>query len=177
MLSHLATLILGNKLTSIMMLVHPSCNMSTSLPLGTKSKEELLREEARFWMDTLLKQMQWGLTLMVSLETALIFIRRELINSLIAGGALKAGDGLPYHRYLVGTFFLTVAATLLWAFTRRSAQQYRHYKNQVLECHKLGIKDLPTSGLSKWIGLFYFAFPIMDIAFRIWIEFTGFQIH
>ena len=128
-------------------------------------------------MDTILKQMQWGLTLMVSLETALLFIRRELLNSLISGGILKAADGLPYHRYLVGTFFLTVAATILWALTKRSAQQYRHYKNQVLQCNKLGITDLPTSGISKWIGFFYFAFPIMDIAFRFWIEITGIKFH
>jgi hypothetical protein len=151
--------------------------MPATLPLGTKSKEELLREETRFWMDTLLKQMQWGLTLMVSLETALIFIRRELINSLVAGGALKPGDGLPYHRYLLGTLFLTVAATILWAFTKRTAQQYRHYKNQLLECHRMGIKDLPPTGITTWVIFFYFAFPIMDVAFRVWIEFTGFQIH
>jgi len=128
-------------------------------------------------MDKLLKQMQWGLTLMVSLETALLFIRRELLNSFIAAGTLKAGDALPYHRYLVGTCFLIVAATILWALTNRSVQQYRHYKNQLLGCSKSGIVDLPTSGISKWIGFFYFAFPVMDIMFRFWIEFTGITIH
>jgi hypothetical protein len=148
-----------------------------TIPPKGKSKEELLREETRFWMDILTKQMQWGLTLMVTIQTALVFIRRELLGTFIAGGILKAGDELPYHRYLVGTTFLIVAATMLWAFTNRSVQQYRHYKNQLLECSASGIKDLKTSGISKWIGFFYFAFPILDVAFRFWIEFTGIKVH
>src|ERR1035438_4589491 len=122
--------------------------MSPAPTTAGKSKEELLRDETRFWMDSLLKQMQWGLTLLVSIETALVFIRRELINSFVAAGTLKEGEGLPYHRYLVGTAFLLVAATILWALTNRTVQQYRHYKHQVIECSKSGIKDLPTTGIS-----------------------------
>ena len=128
-------------------------------------------------MKILTKQMQWGLTLMVSIQTALVFIRRELLNSFITGGVLKAGDELPYPRYLIGTTFLAFAAAILWALTNRSAAQYRHYKKQLFECQDSGIEDMPTSGITKWIGYFYFAFPALDVAFRVWIEFTGIKIH
>jgi hypothetical protein len=115
---------------------------------------------------------------MVSIQTALVFIRRDLLSTFVAGGLLKVGEELPYHRYLVGTVFLGVAATILWALTNRSAKQYRHYKKQLLACEeKSGIVDQPPTGISKWIGVFYFAFPVLDIAFRFWIEFTGVKIH
>jgi hypothetical protein len=139
--------------------------MSNPSPPKGKPKEDLLREKVRYWMDSLIKQMQWGLTLMVSIQTALVFIRRDLLSTFVAGGLLKVGEELPYHRYLVGTVFLGVAATILWALTNRSAKQYRHYKKQLLECEeKSGIVDQPPTGISKWIGVFYFAFPVLDIA-------------
>ena len=71
-----------------------------------KSKEGLLREELRAIADTSLKLMQWGVTLLVSVETALFFIRRDVLASEIQSGRLKLGDELPAYRYYMGTGFL-----------------------------------------------------------------------
>lgn len=150
--------------------------MQTVLLKG-KTKEEFLREEVQFWMTTLMRQVQWGLTLMVSLQTALVFVRRELFNSLVASGSIKPGSELPYHRYLIGTFFLGVAATILWLLTKRCAFQYRSYKKQLLELKDSCIIDQSSSGFDKWIGIFYFAFPILDFFFKFYIEFTGVKLH
>jgi hypothetical protein len=133
-----------------------------------KSKEELLREEVRFWMDITIKMMQWGLTLMATLQTAIVFLRREFLNTYIATGLLKPGEELPYKRYLMGTVFLGVAALILWALTNRSNQQYRHYKVQLIRSSESGIDDKPPSGIGKYLMYLFFAFPVLDLIFKVW---------
>jgi hypothetical protein len=114
--------------------------------------------------------MQWGLTLMATVQTAIVFIRRELVTSYVAAGILKGGEELPYKRFLVGTVFLLVAATILWALTNRTVQQYRHYKGQLLRSSPSGIDDQVPTGITKYLMYLFFAFPLMDLLFRVWIE-------
>src|ERR1017187_10405553 len=104
--------------------------MSSTLAKG-KSKEEMLRDEVRFWADQMQKYMQWGLTVMVSLQTAIFFVRRDLVQTYVDAGILKKGQELPYYRYAVGTVFILGCAFVLRRFTERVSQQYRHYKTQL----------------------------------------------
>jgi hypothetical protein len=137
-----------------------------------KPKEELLREEVRFYVDQLQKLTQWGVTVMVSLQTALFFIRRELIDTYVAAGILHKGESLPWARYLVGTSFLAFAAFIVSLFTARAAVQYRHYKEQLVKGSASGIIDKPTSGVTNWVIYLYFAFPVIDVLIRIYITVT-----
>jgi len=130
----------------------------------SKSKEELLRDEVHFYADMNQKYVQWGLTVMVSIQTAIFFVRRELTLTYIDAGLLKKGEELFYRRYLIGTVFLLMGAYVLHRFSRRVAEQYRHYKSQLsAAAAESGILDMPTTGVSNWTMYLYFAFPVFDI--------------
>ena len=66
--------------------------MSTPNSSKGKSKEELLCEEVRFWADMQQKYMQWALTVMISLQTAIFFVRRDLVITYVDAGILKKGQ-------------------------------------------------------------------------------------
>jgi hypothetical protein len=144
----------------------------TQLPSTGKPKEELLREEVRFYADMQQKYMQWGVTVLVSLQTAIFFVRRDLAQSYLDSGTINRGQELPILRYLVGTGFLTTCAIIFWKLTNRVNIQYRHYKDQLTQSNRSGIVDKPTTGVADWIRYLYFAFPIYDVAARVWIEVT-----
>jgi hypothetical protein len=146
--------------------------VSTPITAKGKPKEELLREEVRFYADMQQKYMQWGLTLMVSLQTAIFFVRRDLLQTYVDAGTIHKGQELPYYRYLVGTGFLLLCAFVLWKLTNRVNVQYRNYKDQLAGSNESGIKDNPTTGVSGWIRYLYFAFPFYDLAVRVWVEIT-----
>jgi hypothetical protein len=135
-----------------------------------KSKEEMLREEVRFYSDMMQKYLQWGLTVMVSVQTAIFFVRRDLVQTYIDAGVIKKGQELPYYRYIVGTIFILGCALVLSKFNARVANQYRHYKRQLVSAADSGIDDQPITGMSKWGGYLFFAFPIYDILVRLWVE-------
>lgn len=145
--------------------------MSATPPKG-KSKEEMLREEVRFYADTQQKYMQWGMTVMVGLQTAVFFVRRDLQLTYIDAGIIKKGEELPYYRYGVGTVFFFLCAYVFWKLTNRVNVQYRFYKDQLAENNESGIKDNPTSGVSNWMRYLYFAFPVYDLAVRLWVDIT-----
>ena len=68
-----------------------------------KTKEELLSEEVRAAMDMGTRLLQWGVTLMISVQTALFFVRHDVLGSLIDAGTLPKGSQLPLGRYVIGT--------------------------------------------------------------------------
>jgi hypothetical protein len=144
--------------------------MADNTVAGGKSKEQMLREEVRFYVDIVQKYMQWGLTLLVTLQTAIFFVRRDLAQTYVDAGILRKGQELPYYRYLIGTFFLLLLAFILWRFTNRATEQYRHYKTQLVASADSGINDQSTSGVSNWARYLYFAFPVYDLAVRLWVD-------
>ena len=138
----------------------------------SKSKEELLREEVHFFADLNQKYNQWALTVLASLDTAILFVRHELIQTYVDAGLLKKGDELFYRRYLIGTAFLLIGAYVFHKFSRRAAEQYRYYKTQLVASSVSGIKDMPTTGMAGWTSYLYFAFPAFELFSRLWIDFS-----
>lgn len=146
----------------------------------SKSKEELLSEETRAAADNALRMLQWGVTLMVSLQTALFFVRREAADAMVQAGQLTKGAEVPLGRYILGTGFLIFIAFVLSMFTARTNEQYRHYKTQLIECRKegVGITDLKIKYTGRWAYGIYAAFPVIDILARKWIDLNiQFSIH
>lgn len=139
-----------------------------------KSIEEILREEVRFYAKMGQRNMQWGVTLMISLQTALFFARQDLIRNGVVVLTASGGHEVPAYRYLMGTTFLAVCAFVVSKFSSRTANQYRHYKNQLVSSDGSGIKDQPPSGVSGWAHWLYFAFPVFDVLGRLWVDL---QIH
>jgi hypothetical protein len=137
-----------------------------------KSKEELLSDEVRAATTSMMTILQWGVTVMVSFQTALFFIRREIVASDIEAGRLPKGSQLPIGRWILGTLFLLVLATVFARLSARMALQYRHYKQQLIASRDSGIVDLPISHTSRWTYPLFFVFPAIDIAFRLYIDIT-----
>jgi len=132
---------------------------------GKKSKEEV-----RAAMDVGSRNLQWGVTLMISVQTALFFVRQSVLNGLIEGGKLPKGSELPFPRSIVGTVFLFVVAAILSRLGARNAQQYRHYKSQLISARESGITDLPIKNTARWMYALYFIFPVIDLLSRLYID-------
>ena len=142
-----------------------------------KSKEELLSEEARAAGDISLRTIQWGVTLMVSLLTALFFVRQQVLQRSIDAHELSIGSEVPATRYYMGTVFLFGMALILAKLTARTLEQYRNYKTQLMACRTKdnGVKDLPIKYTGRWAYILYFVFPIVDVLARVYI--VSIQIH
>jgi hypothetical protein len=136
-----------------------------------KTQEELLSEEVRAAADVSSRMVQWGVTLMVSLQAAIFFVRQDILRQYIDAGKLSKGAELPPERYLLGTAFLFVMAVILSKLTARCADQYRNYKTQLISCRGSGVKDLPIKHTGRWAYALYFVFPAIDILTRIYIHF------
>jgi len=140
-----------------------------------KSKEELLSEEVRTYAELATRTLQWGVTLMISVQTALFFVRHEIVAADIDANKLPKGSELPMGRYIIGTVFLIFLALVLSKLTARVLTQYRHYKSQLSECRESGVTDLPIQHAGRWAYALYFAFPVIDIGVRIALFKIGFR--
>jgi len=57
-------------------------------------KEKYLREEIRALRESTIRIMQWGVTLLVSLQTALFFVRQELLTRYLDVHHLTKDSGV-----------------------------------------------------------------------------------
>jgi hypothetical protein len=132
-------------------------------------KEQMLREEIRSLQVIQIRVMQWGVTCLVSVQTALFFIRRDIATSYGDG---KAGVlQIPIQRYLVGTFFLALLAAIAVRISLYVSTRMAHYRNQLGERSESGIVEMPPrKGVRRWIFCLYFVFPILDLLFRVYLR-------
>jgi hypothetical protein len=135
-----------------------------------KSKEELLREEVRAAQDLLFRINQWAITVILSLQTAIYFVRRDILAEYITRGITKPGEPLPWNRYLVGTFGLLIVASIFSFMTFIVSRRYRDYREQLAEGSESGIRDWPVNRYARWtvVGLYYI-FPLLDLLIRLYI--------
>jgi len=136
-----------------------------------KSDEEILREEIRALREIILKLYQWGVAFIATLQTAIFFIRREVLNGLIESGRLPKGSLLPLWRYFFGTAVVFIIALFFTTLSRAVSTRYQWYQAQLREKITSGVKEPESkSGRStrlRWmvIGI-YFLFPSLDILGR-----------
>jgi hypothetical protein len=138
-----------------------------------KSKEELLSEEVRAAEDVGSRIMQWGVTVMISLQTALFFLRQDILKRYIDAKLLPGGADVPDGRYYMGTAFLIFVAIILAVLTARSLAQYRNYKEQLIACRSSGVRDLPIRFVGRVAYLLYFFFPAADALSHWYIKHHG----
>ncbi|HEV2619255.1 MAG TPA: hypothetical protein VGU23_04885 [Acidobacteriaceae bacterium] len=140
-----------------------------------KSTEELLSEEVRAAADMGSRTLQWGVTLMISVQTIIFFVRQALLAADIDAGKLPRGGHLSLGRYLIGTSFLLFIAFILSRLNARSIEQYRHYKTQLIASRESGITDLPIKHTGRYLYYLYFAFPVIDVLIRVYGVHIGFS--
>ena len=143
-----------------------------------KSKEEIIREEIRALREIMLKLLQWGVTLLASMQAAFFFLRREYLNYQIDNGLLPRGAALPLKAYLGGTVFLLAIAIICTLLLTYVGREFRGYR-ALLEYHRSsGITDpyrsRRTRGAIRVLTFgMYFFFPAIDLAFRF--VYVGFR--
>lgn len=143
-----------------------------------KHEEEIIREELRALREIILKLLQWGVTLLASLQAAFFFLRREYLTYEIDNGLLAKGSFLPLKAYLGGTVFLFLIAVICTLIVSYTGKQFRGYR-LLLEKHRSSnIIDPASSPRARSVmrfvvyGMFFF-FPVIDLVFRF--VYVGFK--
>ena len=134
-------------------------------------KERILREEIRALHVAGMRVVQWGVTVLISLQTALFFVRRDVTNEYVGRGLLHAGEPLPWHRYIIGSAFLFILAMIFARMSQRTSERLYNYKKQLLECLPSGIEEIGRFPDMRFLMIgVYFIFPLLDIFLRLVIR-------
>lgn len=127
--------------------------------------EEIIRAEIRSYRDHLTKHYQWGVTLLVSLMTAIFFIRHKVADDLVAIGKLTKGEPLSFYHWLIGTTVLLIVALCCFALSHWLGTQARfHYKALKDLPGRVGPYNEPPRWLRRVLIWLYFVFPATDLA-------------
>ena len=136
-----------------------------------KSDEEILREEIRALRELILKLYQWGVAFIATLQTAIFFIRREVLTGLIDSGRLAKGSQLPLWRYFFGTTVVFLIAIFFTTLSRAVGDRLRFYQEQLGRKITSGVEEpTPNPRRAKRLRLMvisiYFLFPSLDLLGR-----------
>jgi hypothetical protein len=147
--------------------------MSTIEP--TKSTEETLREEIRALRELHFKVMQWGVSLLATLETALFFVRREMRDSLIELHRLAPGDQLPSLVYYIGSVALVLVACIFIYFSLAISRRTKGYTEQLKPpVIQTGIVELPLRSKLWTVSIILFTYlliPLFDVLKKSYADF------
>jgi Trk-type K+ transport system membrane component len=136
-----------------------------------KEKEMLLWDEIRDLRGVALKMLQWGVTVLAALQTALFFLRKDLYERMIENQELQKGQMLPWSKYIFGTFFLTFVALLFYYLLSIVATYYRKVREELVENNYFNVEHGSVGKPARFALAFVFlAFPILDICIRIYIQ-------
>ena len=136
-----------------------------------KTDEEILREEIRALRELILKLYQWGVAFIATLQTAIFFIRREVLSGLIESGRLPKGAVLPAWRYFFGTAIVFLIAIFFTTLSRAIGDRHRFYQEQLSRKITSGVEEPPPNRARatrmRWMVIsIYFLFPSLDLLGR-----------
>jgi hypothetical protein len=133
-----------------------------------KEKEKLLWEELLALRDMSFKMLQWCVTVLASLETALFFVRKDIYEKMLAANLIGTADPLPLRVFVRGTVFLFVVAVIFGWLNFRVANRLRTLRAQLVKLNFYQIEHPTTSKAARFVTLFMLlAFPIMDLFLRL----------
>ena len=136
-----------------------------------KEKEKILWEELRNIREIALKMLQWGVTVIATLQTAIFFFRKDLYERMMAVGKLANGEYIPWDRYLIGTFYLFVVASIFAYLLIMVGNRYRKIRSQLVQTNSFGIEHGDVKKSVRWVVvLLFYVFPLLDIAVRLYIK-------
>ncbi len=75
-------------------------------------KEKILWDEIRNIREIALKLLQWGVTVLTALQTAIFFFRKDIYQRMIDSQEIIQGHYIPWNRYIIGTVYLFFVATI-----------------------------------------------------------------
>lgn len=136
-----------------------------------KSKEEMIMDELRSLRETSVQLSQWGVAVLVAMQTAIYFVRKDVWQTLLDKKLLGAGQPLPMQNYRLGTIGLLMVATIFSILTLLISRNAVHYRKQLLEDKTCLLTHRPLTRHYVAMGLIcilYFLFPILDYILRIY---------
>jgi hypothetical protein len=137
-----------------------------------KTREQWLRDEVRTHRAILFSLLQWGMALLIGIESALYFIRQGVAQGLTGQQFVIPAKVISWERWSYGTGFLALVAFLFTILTVNLLKRYASYREQLLKVAPLysKIDDSPFKKNYQWIPLlFFWAVPIID--FGAWVAF------
>lgn len=146
--------------------------MSTLTPELQREKEKLLWEELRDLRDVALRLLQWGVTVLASLQTAIFFLRKDVYERMLASKELTPDHHLPWNRYLVGTVFLFILASIFTYLLILVGNRYRKLREQLVATNLYQIEHGDAKKSARWVTvLVFFIFPLLDVFVRFYFNF------
>ena len=147
-------------------------NEKVSYSSAVLPKETILREEIRDLRKVLLKTMQWGVTLLASLETVIFFIRQSALKHYILLHKIPEGASLPFSMHIIGTIFLLIVAYICQQTTSLIARRYIVYMKQLMKLpERLDIEEPALDISMKWKSrVLFYVFPAFDILLYLYIS-------
>jgi ABC-type phosphate transport system permease subunit len=136
-----------------------------------KTREQWLRDEVMHHRALLFSLIQWGMALLLAVESALYFARRDIAQGLAGKQFVVPAQELTFGRWFFGTLLLIVIAALFSVLMLNLIKRYVSYREKLNEVASLysKIDDSPVRKL-QWIPLlFFWAIPIID--FAVWLVF------
>jgi hypothetical protein len=157
-----------------------------------KTKEEIIREEIRSLRELMFKLVEWGVSILVGLQAALFFVRKEIVKSLlerelspgmsskqaveslVQSHKLAEGGRLPWDRYLFGTVLLFAVACIFTALTLYLSSHYRFYRRELTNNLESGVKPPPELRRTprRLLVLMYMFFPVFDVLARWLLQYV-----
>ncbi len=130
-------------------------------------REDVVRSEIRGLRTIILRLNQWGVTVLASTQTALYFIRRDVMEHLRLANPNVAT--LPPDNYLRGTLFLVIIATAFYVLHLRASFRLQGYRDELARVAVSGLQEKKISPVWARVVSFlvFYAFPAFDVFLRI----------
>ena len=134
-------------------------------------KEKILWDEIRNIREIALKLLQWGVTVLTALQTAIFFFRKDLYQRMIDSQEITRGHYIPWNRYLIGTVYLFFVATIFSYILVMVGNRYGKIRSQLVETNCYGIQHGDANKVVRYAVLMvFYAFPILDIVIRLYVS-------
>ena len=135
---------------------------------------KILRTEMGAIHEERLKVFQTGITLLLALETALYYLRRDVLEHLRLDAEHNHAAPpyiVPWDHSLIGTAILAIVATIFTLLTWSISRRYRFLRNEYKARYPKEL-PLPTiNPISRYLAIFcYLLFPVMDFGIQTWLR-------
>ena len=141
-----------------------------------KYREQWLRTEIQTVRALTFTLIQWGVTVLVAVQTSLYYLRRDIATHLIDGGTLHKGDIIPWPRWFAGTLFLVFLAVVFSGLVRYLTEKLISYRKQLIAMNPSysGIIEVqpPTTGWTSVTYMLFYVFPLIDQIFYLAFSYT-----
>ena len=133
------------------------------------TREQIIRSEMQSLRSVGFHLCETGVALCVAVEIALVFIRRHSYERLAAMN--QTVQYVPWGRFLMGTLFLVVIASVFSGLVLFVKQRYNFYRSLLARQPDSAVPVPPSTKLATLAGVtVFFVFPAADLLLRVFFS-------